>query len=425
MAAADPPRVVIVGGGFGGLACARALGGRDVRLTVIDRNNYYLFVPLLYQVATAALSPADIAQPIRKLLKRQKLTEVILDEVTGVDTAARTVALASGRSLPYDRLVIASGSSYNYFGHDDWATDAPAVKSIEDALRIRARLLRAFEWAEVTVDPTEQARLLTTVIVGGGPTGVEMAGAIADLTRAALAQDYRHLHPDMAHVILVEAGERLLPAFPLALARKAEAVLEKRGVRVITGQSVRSIADGRVIVGDTTIEAATVIWGAGVKASPVGAWLGVPTDRAGRVAVNPDLSVPGCDGVHVIGDAALLSQDGAPLPALAQVAHQEGRYLGKALRANLLRGTPLPPFRFHDRGNTAVVSTGAAVYDYRGWRLSGFVGWVFWAIVHVYLLTGFRNRILVVTQWLWRLATFEPGARLITGHDDPDAGKYP
>ena len=421
-ATGEDPHVVIVGGGFGGLACARALGGPGVRVTVVDRNNYHLFVPLLYQVATAALSPADIAQPIRKLLKRQPLTNVVLDQVDGVDTAGKQVRLASGRSLGYDRLVLAAGSSYNYFGHDAWSKQAPAVKTIEDALRIRARLLTAFERAETSDDPTERRFLLTTVIVGGGPTGVEMAGAIADLARFAMARDFRTLTRDMARVVLIEAGPRILSTFPESLSRHAQLVLEKRGVTVITGEVVKDIQHGKVIVGERTIEGATIIWGAGVKASPTGSWLGVPVDRAGRVTVSPDLSVPGLDGVYVVGDSAGFVQDGHSLPALAQVAQQEGHHLGKALRASILDGKAMPPFRFHDRGSTAVISSGAAVYDYRGWKLKGFVGWVFWAIVHVYLLTGFRNRILVVTQWLWRLATFEPGARLITGHDDPDRG---
>jgi NADH dehydrogenase len=422
MPSADLPHVVIVGGGFGGLACARALGGDGVRVTVVDRNNYHLFVPLLYQVATAALSPADIAQPIRKLLKRQPLTNVILDEVTSVDVENKSLRLGSGRALGYDRLVLAAGSSYNYFGHDEWAPQAPAVKTIEDALRIRARLLTAFERAEVSDDAAERQFLLTAVIVGGGPTGVEMAGAIADLARFALAKDFRNLTPGMARVVLIEAGPRILSAFPESLSRHAQHVLEKRGVTILTGEAVKLIEHGKVVVGDRTIEGATIVWGAGVKACPAGQWLGVPVDRAGRVPVNPDLSVPGADGVYVIGDSAACVQDGHTLPALAQVAQQQGHHLGKALRANLLAGKTMPPFRFHDRGNTAVISSGAAVYDYRGWKLKGFVGWVFWAFIHVYLLTGFRNRILVVTQWLWRLATFEPGARLITGHDDPDRG---
>ena len=424
MVAPDLPHVVIVGGGFAGLACARAVGGEGIRVTVVDRNNYHLFVPLLYQVATAALSPADIAQPIRKLLKRKRLTSVILDEVAGVDVARREVRLMSGRSLGYDRLVLAAGSSYNYFGHDDWSKEAPAVKTIEDALRIRARLLTAFERAETSDDPEERQYLLTTVIVGGGPTGVEMAGAIADLARFALAKDFRTLTPAMARVVLVEAGPRILPAFPELLSHHAQAVLERRGVTVVTGEAVKKIDEGKVSLDGRAIAGATIIWGAGVKASPVGQWLGVPVDRIGRVAVNPDLSVPGVPDVYVIGDAAAFADRSATLPALAQVAQQQGSHLGKVLRALLLHGTPMPPFRFHDRGNTAVISSGAAVYDFRGWKLKGFIGWVFWAVVHVYLLTGFRNRILVVTQWLWRLATFEPGARLITMADDPrDADK--
>ena len=421
--AGRPVRVVIAGGGFGGMACARALGGAPVEITVVDRNNYNLFVPLLYQVATAALSPADITQPIRRLLKHQPGTRVLRTEITGVDTAARTVQLATGRALPYDRLVLATGSSYNYFGHEEWAEAAPAVKTIEDALRIRARLLSGFERAEISEDPVEQAFQLATVIVGGGPTGVEMAGAVADLVHAALRKDFRRITPDMATITLVEAGPRLLPTFPETLSRHARDVLERRGVTVITGDTVRLIEPGRVTVGERIIRAATIIWGAGVQATPAAGWLGAPVDRAGRLAVNADLSVPGHDGVYAIGDiAAVAGADGKPLPALAQVAKQEGQALGRSLRANLLHGRAMPPFVFHDRGNVAVISNTAAVFDYRGWHLRGFPGWVFWALVHVYLLTGFRNRILVATQWLWRLATFEPGARLITGSDDPPGG---
>jgi NADH dehydrogenase len=414
------PHVVIVGGGFGGLACARSLGGAPVRVTVIDRNNYNLFVPLLYQVATAALSPADIAQPIRKLLTGYPLTRVVRAEVSGIDHAGRRVLMAGGTSIAYDRLVLATGSSYSYFGHDEWSVEAPAVKTIEDALRIRARLLTAYERAEISEDPAEQRRLLATVIVGGGPTGVEMAGAIADLTRFALRKEYRRIDASMAHITLVEAGPRLLPAFPAGLSAHARRVLERHGVTVITGEAVRMVEAGRVVVGERVIEAGTIIWGAGVRASPAGTWLGVATDRTGRIPVAADLSVPNCPGVYALGDTAALSgPDGQPLPALAQVAKQQGRFLGHALRANLLKGTPVPPFRFHDRGNTAVISSGAAVYDFRGLQLWGFIGWAFWALIHVYLLTGFRNRILVATQWLWRLITFEPGARLITGNDDP------
>ncbi len=414
------PHVVIVGAGFGGLACARALGGDPIRVTVVDRNNYNLFVPLLYQVATAALSPADIAQPIRKLLKRHRSTRVIRDQVDGVDHAGKRVLLASGHSLAYDRLVLATGSSYSYFGHDEWSEQAPAVKTIEDALRIRARLLTGYERAEVSESPTEQAFLLSTVIVGGGPTGVEMAGAIADLAHAALNRDFRRITREMARITLIEAGPRLLAAFPESLSIHARKVLERRGVTVMTGEAVKLIEPGRVSVGDQIIEAATIVWGAGVHASPAGKWLDVPVDRAGRITVNADLSVPGRDGVYAIGDtAAAAGKDGHPLPALAQVAKQQGYALGRALRPNLLKGTPLPQFHFHDRGDTAVISSGAAVYDFRGMHLTGFIGWVFWALIHVYLLSGFRNRVLVATQWLWRLATFEPGARLITGNDDP------
>lgn len=409
--------VVIVGAGFGGLACARALGGAPIRLTVVDQNNFHLFVPLLYQVATAALSPADIAQPIRKLLRHQPLTRVLLDRVVAVDWKEKQLRLASGKGLPYDRLVLATGSSYSYFGHEEWSAAAPAVKTIEDALRIRARLITALERAEASEDPKEQARLLTIVIVGGGPTGVEMAGAVADLARFALDREYRRINSSMARIVLVEAGPRLLAAFPDALSEHTRRVLEKHGVNVLTGRSVQRIDEGVVTLdGEERVEAATIIWGAGVKASPAASWLELEPSQMGRIPVGLDFSVPDRDGIYIIGDSALVAgEDGKPLPALAQVAAQEGRYLGKALRRQILDGAVMSPFRFHDRGNTAVISAGAAVYDYRGWKLKGFIGWIFWAIVHVYLLTGFQKRILVATQWLWRLVTYEPGARIITG----------
>jgi NADH dehydrogenase len=416
---ADTAEVVIIGGGFAGIYAAQALRRAPVHVTVIDRRNHHLFQPLLYQVATAGLNPSDIAYPIRSVLRRQKNVRVLLGEVQRIDTAARRVELDDG-SIAYDHLIVATGATHSYFNHPEWAELAPGLKTIEDALDIRGRIFLAYEEAERTTDPIQQAECLTFVVVGGGPTGVEMAGAIADLARFALARDFRNISASMARVVLVEAGPRILQAFPVSLADHARAVLEKRGVTVLTDTSVKEIAPGRVSLDGREIAGATIIWGAGVKASPVGEWLGVPVDRIGRVSVEPDLSLAAVPDVYVIGDAAAFAVDGTPLPALAQVAEQEGKHLGRALRANLLRGTTMPPFRFFDRGNTAVISSGAAVYDFRGWHLRGFIGWVFWAVIHVYLLTGFRNRILVATQWLWRLATFEPGARIITVNDDPE-----
>jgi NADH dehydrogenase len=414
------PHVVIVGAGFGGLTCAKGLGNAPVKVTIIDRHNYHLFVQLLYQVATAALSPADIAQPIRRIFRRYRNVDVILGEVTGVDVAGKRVQLASGRAVDYDKLVIATGSSYSYFGHDEWAKLAPGPKTVDDALAIRARLLMSFELAEISIDPEEQAALLTTVIVGGGPTGVEMAGSIAELARYSLARDFRHIDPRKATILLVEAGPRILPAFPESLADHAVKVLTKLGVTVRTGEAVNDMAPGLVRIGGKVIRAGTIIWGAGVKPSPAAEWLGVAPDRAGRVVVNGDLSVSGCDGVYVVGDsAAFKGKDGHPLPALAQVAHQQGTHLGRALRANLTQGTPLPVFRFHNRGNTAVIGRNSAVFDFGWWRVKGFIGWMLWGIYHIYLLTGFDRRVVVVAEWFWAYLTFQQGARLITG----DGGK--
>lgn len=418
-ATAVQPHVVIVGAGFGGLTAAKGLAGAPIKVTIVDRHNYHLFVQLLYQVATAALSPADIAQPIRRIFRRYRNVEVVLGDVTSVDHAAKSIRLASGMAIPYDRLIIATGSSYSYFGHDEWSAAAPGPKTVEDALRIRARLLTAFERAEIATDPEQQAALLTTVIVGGGPTGVEMAGAIAELARYSLARDFRHIDPTKARILLVEAGPRILPAFPQSLIDHAVKKLTKLGVTVMTGQTVEAVEAGKVTVNGRQIAAGTIIWGAGVKATPVAGWLGLEADRMGRVPVNPDLSVPGRDGIFIVGDSArCLGADGQPLPALAQVAHQQGTQLGRSLRANLTDGTPLPPFRFHNRGNTAVIGRNSAVFDFGWWQVKGFIGWMLWGIYHIYLLTGFDRRLLVVLQWLWLYFTYQQGARLIAGDYD-------
>jgi NADH:ubiquinone reductase (H+-translocating) len=410
----DYLHVVIVGAGFAGLACAAKFGGTNIRVTIIDRQNYHLFVPLLYQVATAALSPAEIAEPVRKILSRYWNIDVMLAEVTGVDPGHRTVLTADGDAVTYDRLVIATGSLYSYFGHDDWAQIAPGLKSIEDARQIRARLLMSFEKAEMSADPEEQKALMTTVIVGGGPTGVEMAGAIAELARYTLARDFRRIDPRSASILLVEAAPRILGVFPESLAAYAHAALERKGVAVLTQHAVEKIEPGGVTMNGRFVPAGTVIWGAGVKASSAGQWLGVETDRAGRIRVNPDLSVPGLDGVYALGDTVLMLDDhGSPLPGLAQVAKQQGNHLGRVLAANVLRGEPMPPFRFKNRGNTAVIGRNAAIFDFGKWHLKGWFAWILWAIIHVYLLIGFENRMLVSMQWLWRYLTYERGARLI------------
>jgi NADH:ubiquinone reductase (H+-translocating) len=408
------PRVVIVGAGFGGLACARALGGKPVKVTIVDRRNYHLFVPLLYQVATAALSPADIARPIRRILGRFSNIEVVLGTVTGIDTATRRIRLANGTELPYDKLVVATGSDYSYFGHPEWAEFAPGPRSLEDARRIRARLLTAFERAEASRNSAEQEELMTTVIVGGGPTGVEMAGSVAELARHALARDFHAIDPRRAKIILIEAGPRILSGFPEKLSDYAKAALERLGVTVITKEAVESIDAKGVVVAGRRIDAGTVIWGAGIMASPSGGWLGAALDRAGRVPLNPDLSVKGVADVYALGDVASTPDEkGTPLPALAQVAAQQGYHLGRALAKNLQDGRPLPPFKFRNRGNTAIIGRHAAVFDYGWTQFKGRFAWLMWAIIHIYLLVGFDNRLRVTLQWLWAYITYERGARLI------------
>jgi NADH dehydrogenase len=408
------PHVVIVGAGFGGLACARMLGGSGVRVTIIDRRNYHLFVPLLYQVATAALSPADIAAPIRRVLARYPNIDTVLAEVSGVDPVGRRVLLADGGHIPYDALILAVGSMYNYFGHEDWAVHAPGVKTIENARDIRARLLRAFERAETENDPVRRKALLTIAVIGGGPTGVEMAGAVAELARHTLAKDFRRIDPKSAEVQLIEAGPRLLTAFPGDLPAYALKALAALNVTVRLNTQVQSIdAEGLTANGER-LEAATVVWGAGIRAAPAAAWLGLTPDRLGRIAVASDLSAPGCERVYALGDVALLEQDGAPLPALAQVAKQQGEHLGRALRGlERNASSPMPAFHYRSRGDTAVIGRHSAVFVIGRWRLKKGPAWLMWALVHIYLLIGFDKRVLVATQWVWRYITSERGARLI------------
>jgi NADH:quinone reductase (non-electrogenic) len=412
--AENRPHVVIVGAGFGGLACASALGGKPVKVTIVDRRNYHLFVPLLYQVATAALSPADIARPIRRILRRFDNIEVVLGTATGIDTTARCVRLAGGRELPYDTLVVATGSDYSYFGHPEWAEFAPGPRTLEDARRIRARLLAAFERAEASPDPKTQDTLMTTVVVGGGPTGVEMAGSVAELVRHALVPDFRTIDPRRAKIVLIEAGPRILSGFPQTLSDYAKTALERLGVTVVTGEAVESIDAAGVVVAGRRIDAGTVIWGAGIMASPVAGWLGVALDRGGRAPVNPDLSVKGLADVYALGDIGNTpDESGTPLPALAQVAAQQGQHLGRALARHVRDGRPMPAFKFHNRGNTAIVGRHAAVFDFGWMQLKGRFAWLMWAIIHVYLLVGFDNRLRVTLQWLWAYITYERGARLI------------
>ncbi|ODS54250.1 MAG: pyridine nucleotide-disulfide oxidoreductase [Agrobacterium sp. SCN 61-19] len=408
------PRVVIVGAGFGGLACAKALADTEVDVTVIDRRNHNLFQPLLYQVATAALSPADISEPIRRTLGRSDNIHVLMGEVVSIDPTARTVSLADGAAIPYDRLVLATGSKYNYFGNEDWQKHAPGLKSIHEARQIRHRLLLAFEQAERSQDEAEQRRLLTSVVIGGGPTGVEMAGAISELGRFMIERDFRSLRPEQHHVVLVEAGPRILATFPENLSDYAADYLRNIGVDIRLNTPVEDVTAEGVQVKDRFLPASCIVWGAGVKASPAAHWLGISPGPGGRLPVARDLSVDGFEGVYAIGDTALaLDKDGEALPALAQVAKQQGTFLGKALKASLLKGAAVPNFRFHNRGNTAVIGRNAAIFDFGTWQLKGRFAWLLWAIVHVYLLVNFEKRLLVSVQWIWRYTTRQRGARLI------------
>jgi NADH:ubiquinone reductase (H+-translocating) len=418
-AAGDAPRVVVVGAGFGGLSCAMALGGSRIRVTIVDRVNYHLFVPLLYQVATAALSPADIAAPVRRVMARHPNIDTVLGEVCGVDTEGRRVMLKDGGHLPYDALVIATGSVYNYFGNDAWAEHAPGVRTIENARAIRARLLKAFEAAEIEPDPERRDALLTIVVIGGGPTGVEMAGTIAELARYTLAGDFRRIDPRWAKVILIESGSRLLASFPPRVQSYALQTLTGMGVEVRLNTRVETIDAGGVVAAGERIEASSVIWGAGIKAAPARDWFGaMAVDRQERLMVEPNLALPGVPDVFVVGDLASFKQNGKALPALAQVAKQQGLHLGKALRRRLPRATAgrplkMPRFRYRSRGDTAVIGRSAAVFVIGPLTLTKGIGWALWGFVHVYLLIGFDRRMSVASQWIWRYLTSERGARLI------------
>jgi NADH dehydrogenase len=405
--------IIIVGSGFAGLACAKALGGSKHQVLVIDKSNHNLFQPLLYQVATGALSPGDIAEPIRRVLKKYSNIEVIMAEVERVDVQNRAVVTSDGSRHPYDVLVLATGSRYNYFGHEDWAQYATGLKTIDNARQIRTRLLSAFERAEKSSDPQEQIALMTTVVIGGGPTGVEMAGAIAELGRWTLHGEFRNIDPKTARVLLVEGSDRILGQFPQDLADYAERKLHGLGVEIMTKRRVTQIDDKGVVVDDQRVPAGTVIWGAGVAATPAAQWLGIAADRAGRIAVNADMSIPELPGIYAMGDIAAFTQDGKPLPGLAQVAKQQGRHLGRALSRAPKAQSPMPAFRFHDRGNTAVIGRHAAIFDFGRYHMKGGIAWLLWAIVHVYLLVNAEKRALVSLQWLWRYITKARGVRLL------------
>jgi NADH dehydrogenase len=414
---AHRPRVVIVGGGFGGLHAAKALAHLPVDVTVVDRRNHHTFQPLLYQVALAVLSPADIAQPIRTILRRQPNTQVLMDEVAGIDVAARQVTLGSGAKLPYDYLVLATGATHSYFGRNDWAPQAPGLKTIEDAIEIRRRVLLAFELAERQMLERGWHPPLNFVVIGGGPTGVELAGAISDIAQLYMRRDFRHIDPTKSRVLLLEGSPRILGAYPEDLSVKAEAELRKLRVEVHTQTHVTAIGPGWVEAAGKRIDAAVTLWAAGVEASPLGKMLGTPLDRRGCVLVNDRLNPPGLPNVFVLGDLAHVEQDGQQVPGVAQPAMQMGDHIGKMLAADLA-GRPRPAFHYFDKGDMATIGRMAAVAKVE-WPFkahwSGFPAWVTWLTVHIFFLIGFRNRIAVLAAWMWTYFTFTRGARLITG----------
>jgi NADH:ubiquinone reductase (H+-translocating) len=448
------PRVVIVGAGFGGLTAAQALGRAPARITVIDQKNFHTFQPLLYQVATAGLSPGEIAAPIRSILSSHKNVEVLMAEVTGFDLDRRIVRMPDGE-IPYDYLIVAAGAGDSYFGHDEWEPFAPGLKTIEDALEIRRRVLLAFELAERQAAVGEGVKPLNFVVVGGGPTGVELAGTLAEISRHALAHEYRAIDPKLAHILLLEGGPRVLPAYPDDLSRSAQEQLQSLGVEVRTSTLVTQVGPGSIHIGETRLNATVILWAAGVAASPLGRKLGTPIDRAGRVLVRPDLSLPGHAEVFVIGDlAAIPDENGKMLPGVAPVAMQEGRYVANLIRKEIKSARdesnpgapflasfarsgdvagappfprslregggfdPRPPFRYWDKGSLATIGRAAAVAQFGKIHISGFIAWLAWLFIHILFLIGFRNRLLVFIQWAWSYVTYERGARLITGSTD-------
>ncbi|MFI5311847.1 MAG: NAD(P)/FAD-dependent oxidoreductase [Gemmatimonadales bacterium] len=410
------PLVVIVGGGFAGLSAAKALRGKAVDITLIDRTNHHVFQPLLYQVATAGLAPSDITVPIRWILRRERNASVLLGEVVSIDTSGREVRLAdAGANVPYDYLILAPGARHSYFGHDDWEPFAPGLKSLEDALEIRRRFLLAFERAERSTDPAERDALTTFVIVGGGPTGVELAGTMIEIVRKALPRDFRHIDTRRSRVLLLEGGPRLLPSFPEASSRRARADLERLGVEVRTGAVVSRVDATGVLVGAERIPSRSVFWAAGNRASPVAQSLGAPLDGAGRVLVSADLSVPGHPEIFVVGDlAAVRRPDGSWVPGVAPAANQEGAHAA----ANVLRlvsGTQTRPYRYFNKGELATIGRNRAVAVFGTVRFSGYPAWLLWLFVHILYLVGFRNRVIVLVEWAYAYFTFQRGVRLITG----------
>jgi NADH dehydrogenase len=419
------PHVVILGGGFGGLYAARGLRAAPVRVTIVDRRNHHLFQPMLYQVATAGLNPSDIASPIRSILRAQKNTEVLLAEATSVDVAARRVDFSDGASLSYDYLIVATGARHSYFGNDQWEPLAPGLKSLEDALEIRRRVLLAFEEAERESDPVRRHAYLTFVIVGGGPTGVEMAGAVAEIRSYALRRDFRRIDPREATVLLLEGGPRLLTSYPPSLSEEAKRELRSLGVEVRTETMVTDIRPGSVAAAGWVIPTRTVVWAAGNTASPLLKTLGVPLDRQGRAFVEPDCTIPGHPEVFVLGDAAAFeSQEGGTLPGISPVAIQMGQYTARVIEGDLA-GRPRRSFRYWDKGQLAVIGRGQAVADIWKLHFGGFLAWLIWIFVHIAFLIGFRNRVLVLIQWAWSYLTYSRGARIITEEVRPSGEALP
>ncbi|WP_282273143.1 NAD(P)/FAD-dependent oxidoreductase [Stenotrophomonas sp. PS02298] len=420
------PHLVVIGGGFAGLWTSRALADAPLRITLVDRRNHHLFQPLLYQVATAGLSSPDIAAPLRHILGRQRNIEVRLGEVVSIDKHAKHVQLGDGSQIAYDMLLVASGATHAYFGHDEWAADAPGLKTLDDALYLRRKLLLAFERAEAEPDPARRAAWLSFAIVGGGPTGVELAGTLAEIARHTLKNEFRHINPADAKVRLVEAGPRVLSSFPEVLSLKARRQLEKLGVEVLTGTAVSHIDGQGFQLGDTHVPARTVVWAAGVAASPLARTLDVPLDRAGRVQVEPDLTVPGHPEIFAGGDlVALMQANGRPVPGVAPAAKQMGKYVAQVIRARL-DGKPAPaPFRYNDQGNLATIGRMAAIVHVGKLQLSGLLAWWFWLAAHVFFLIGFRNRLVVLLNWAVAYWSYQRSARIILGDADEDDGKEP
>jgi len=411
---ANPKKVVIIGGGFGGISAAKSLRKSGHHITIIDRSNHHLFQPLLYQVATAALSPGDIAVPIRAIFSKKSTIQTIMGEVTEIDRKCKTIRLKNGREFLFDYLVLAPGAQYNYFGKDHWEEFAPGLKTLNDALSIRERILLSLEEAEQIDNPVDREPYLTYVIIGGGPTGVEMAGAIAEIAKRSMMQDYKNLSPNETRVYLIEAASRILNGYPESLSERAREDLEKMGVRVLLNTPVTDIQKDGLHLGKGKIETPNIIWAAGVVASPLIGLLGVERDRQGRAKVNPDLSIQGSPDIFVIGDAAHLPDGkGQPLPALAPVAMQQGKYTGEIIRN---QGPPeeRKAFRYADKGSMATIGRAKAVAEIRGFRFSGFFAWVLWSVVHILFLIGFRNRFRVFAEWMWYYLTFRRGVRLIT-----------